>query len=242
MQKPMVFGIVEHDNLSSSKILPIRWNVSGVPDHLRTSLKSLRAIELRIDNLYDEDKRHEEAVVFCKSIVKGLLKDLLVPAYCFHVEYKPKLPSRVRSYKGIFPYKGTVLPEQVIQKEFPVTNRSTIIAGIARISDSNFEDIMAVLSDFSTSCVIVGDESNISLFSRQYLETLYGYLQIGPTAAIGYPQLVAQECGQGRAVLSLYWMGEDYINTTIFSDQNRAPNVISWLREKVPEGNIKDNN
>ena len=93
-----------------------------------------------------------------KCFVKEIIFKSCTHNYLFKVEHKIKPKSRLRSYKGIFP--SGLNANEYLNVEIDHHNNYSLIAGLVKLSDANFESLFDFFYDSST-CFIISSMKEI---------------------------------------------------------------------------------
>jgi hypothetical protein len=110
--------LILHSHLEDNEIIEVGWSSEYLTDDNKDKARDIYCLEVRIDGLGDDNLLDEQAVEMLHRIAWKLCDGRLGAAYLVFFEHTQLPRSRLRSYKGVFPYKGQIKQGEYIEFEF----------------------------------------------------------------------------------------------------------------------------
>jgi hypothetical protein len=199
--------------LSEEANVPIGWIPSLSPSfcHIE-NLYSVSVLEYRVDDLRNLDSEYDQALARRKELIARLLSEGLSVQF-FYWDLMPDQSTRVRSYKGVFPFKGSVRSGECIQWEFMTGETDSVLVGAASVNLENIDECCFLAADRRRGVFILNRKY---ISNQEELVASSMFLNSKPS----YPNLSSLLSG-----LSVNWdgvvlfggdQGVSYLNASIY--------------------------
>jgi hypothetical protein len=211
--------LILHSHLENNEILEIGWSSQDLTDDNKDKARDIYCLEVRIDGLRDDDLLDEQAVEMLHRIAWKLCDGRLGAAYLVFFEHTQLPRSRLRSYKGVFPYKGQIKQGEYIEFEFELEKELTFFAGMTPITKDNRDECFSLTGSFWWGFVVLSGIQATDIYSREFLESMIPCLRTDTRGGISVNslKLIPMVCSQGLAVFSFGSDGgEDQRNISLF--------------------------
>jgi hypothetical protein len=196
--------LILHSHLEDSEIIEVGWSSKYLTDDNKDKARDICCLEVRINGLGDNDLLDEQAMEMLQRIAWKLCDGRLGAAYLVFFEHTQLPRSRLRSYKGVFPYKGQIKQGEYIEFEFEMEAGSTFFAGMAPITKDNRDECFSLVGSLVWGLVVLSGEQITNIYSREFLESIIPCLDTDTRGGIhiNSMKLVLMVCSQGLAVFS----------------------------------------
>jgi hypothetical protein len=209
--------LILHSHLGDNEILEIGWSSHDLTDDNKDKARDIYCLEVRIDGLRDDDLLDEQAVEMLHRIAWKLCDGRLGAAYLVFFEHTQLPRSRLRSYKGVFPYKGQIKQGEYIEFEFELEKELTFFAGMNPITKDNRDECFSLTGSFWRGFVVLSGLQTTNIYSREFLESIIPCLNTKWGISVNSLKLIPMACSQGLVVFSFGSDGgEDQRNISLF--------------------------
>lgn len=191
------FGYREYGNLHKP-CHEIGWWPKAVSTQDRESLAGSKALVLtrRISN--DED--WDEVAREMKHKVWSQIQEICCTAHLFLVSDFIEAKGRVRSYKGLFPYRGRIKEGRFAESEVEVNPRASYFLGLAELAIPNVEECMRLAFYEGSSALILSPAANPLVLESEDLEKWAEALDVGTSSVqINHKELLKRILSRGWA-------------------------------------------
>jgi hypothetical protein len=231
--------LILHSHLEDSEIFEVGWFPQYLADDDKDKAQDIYCLEVRMDSLGDDDELDEQAIQILTRIAWRISDGVLGRAYLFLVEQQSLPTSRIRTYKGVFPYKGQIKQGDYIEFEFELEAHPgwSFFAGITPIAKNNRDECFALARYFMRAFVLISIEQTTNIYTREFLESVISCLRTGRMSiSIEYMKLIPMVCSQGLVVFSF---GSDtrgdYRNIRLFFNGKVKSLVQQAINDAVSE-------
>jgi hypothetical protein len=232
-------GLTFHSRLEASEVFEVGWFPQDIADDDKDKAQDIYCLEVRIDGLEDDDELDEQAIQILTRIAWRLSDGVLGRAYLVLVEPRSLPRSRIRTYKGLFPYKGQIKQGEYIEFEFELEAHPGwfFFVGMAPITKNNRDECFALTRDFTRAFVLISSEQTTSVYTRDFLESIISCLSARRMSiSIEYMKLIPMICSQGLAVFSFRSDSRgDYRNISLFFNREIKSLVQQATEDAVNE-------
>jgi hypothetical protein len=194
--------LILHSHLEDNKILEVGWSSEYLTDDDKDRSRDIYCLEVRIDGLGDDDLIDEQAMDMLRRIAWMLSDGELGVAYLVFFEHTQLPKSRIRSYRGVFPYKGEIKQGEYIEFEFELEAGLTFFAGMAPITKYNRDECFGLAGSLVWGFVVIPVNQTNKIYSREFLESIIPCLDTRGAISINSLKLIPRFCSQGLVVLS----------------------------------------
>jgi len=204
------------------------WSrVSMLKPRERSALEHIICIEVRINDLRENDSRHESAYRQLDALAWCLGDQAPVRGFLVRIG-KPSKRSLVRSYQGIFSRQGMIRKTDFHEEEIEIENQSFFI-GVAEVNDKNKVEALTLAHDRFKSFLLFANISTAGLVSKKILKTLQASLLFGKLFSADWPKVVTQIVNDDQSLLVFGGDGGggDWLNFRLFSHKS---NRLRWLK------------
>lgn len=146
----MDITISDH-SLSSLAIPSIGW-FPAANSKSQTDL-NISVLEIRFSSLNDDDENYQLACIERQKAIEFWLESNEISF--IYAEARALPPSRIRSHKSPFPYKGSIYEQGFSFSEIQVGPNSTVLAGWTKVVPANVEECCALAKHHNTSIFLV---------------------------------------------------------------------------------------
>lgn len=231
--------LILHSHLEENEILEVGWSSKYLSDDDRDKARDIYCLEVRIDGLGDNDELDEQAIQILTRIAWQFSDGVLGRAYLVLVDHQSLPKSRVRSYKGLFPYKGQIKQGDYIEFEFELEAHPGwfFFVGMTPITKNNRDECFALTRDFTRAFVLISSEETTSIYTRELLESMIPCLSAGRMSiSIDYLKLIPKVCSQGLLIFSFASDTRgDYRNIRLFFNREVKSQVQQAVNSAVSE-------
>ena len=211
------FNLIEYSDLLNNEIFEIGWFPKRLENSFLEIIKCMSAYEVRIKDLEDNDEKYDNAVLQLENIFWELSENHLGGTFLITIEHKAFPKSRIRSFKGIFPYKGAIKNSEHIECEFEKDNEFSFFIGITPVTEDNKKECFMLAKDSMRSFWVGPKVNGEFLYTSDFLENIQRYINVKGTNIIDYMRLIPALCCEKNTVITF---GQDtrgeYINLRIF--------------------------
>jgi hypothetical protein len=215
----------------------VGWFSQYLANDDKDKAQDIYCFEVRIDGLGDDDELDEEAIQILTRIAWRISDGVLGKAYLFLIEQQSLPANRIRTYKGVFPYKGQIKQGDYIEFDFELEAHPgwSFFAGIAPITENNRDECFALARDFTRAFVLISMEQTINVYTHEFLKSLVPCFRTKRMSiSIEYMKLIPMVCSQGLVVFSF---GSDtrgdYRNIRPFFNREVKSLVIKAINDAV---------
>lgn len=135
----------------------------------------------------------------------GLIEAMSCNAWLFEVSGLVLTKGRVRSYKGLFPYRGKIKEGRYVEVEMDVTPLSSYFVGLALVNERNSEECVKLTFAWTNAVLILTPEDDPLALDRSTLLDLVIGLRIGSDVArIDQKRFMPQIASKSHACAILY--------------------------------------
>jgi hypothetical protein len=196
--------LILHSHLEDNEIIEVGWSSEYLTDDNKDKARDIYCLEVRIDGLGDDNLLDEQAVEMLHRIAWKLCDGRLGAAYLVFFEHTQLPRSRLRSYKGVFPYKGQIKQGEYIEFEFELEKGVTFFAGMTPITKDNRGECFSLTGSLVWGFVVLSGGQTTSIYSREFLESIIPCLDTDTRGGvrINSLKLIPMVCSQGLAVFS----------------------------------------
>jgi hypothetical protein len=220
-----------HTHLAEQEIFEVGWFPDQLQESDRAKAGRLFCFELRIDGLEGSSVLNKAAREEIVDAAWRLSDGKLGQPNLVLVEHKAFPKSRVRSYKGFFPYRGKIRRGEFYEVEIGDDAETTFFLGIAPITDINKDESMRLASDFMRSFVLLSAVKLDEASRNKLMAALLDCLNIKGSILLDYMKAIPKICGDG---LIMFSFGGDtrgeFLNIRGFADESRRSEVIGKLK------------
>src|SRR6266511_1651479 len=155
-------------------------------------------------DLGDDDELDEQAVKTLHRIAWKLCDGRLGAAYLVFFGHTQLPKSRLRSYKGVFPYKGQIKQGEYVEFEFELEAGLSFFAGMTPITKDNRDECFTIMGSFWRGFVVLSGLQTTNIYSREFLESIIPCLDTDNRGGIRINslKLIPMACSQGLVVFS----------------------------------------
>lgn len=211
-------SILLHNDLEHNRVFEVGWTPEYLEKQDREKAKYLRCCEFRITKLQGRPIVKGEAGKNLYAIAEQLCCSSILGLA--HLVFIGDLlqKDKVRSYKGVFPYKGEIKQGSYLEREVEIEPKWTIIFGMAQITDKNKNECFSIAGRYLQSFILLSSGSEISVNQDEFFKSLIPCLNIKPSSSwINYMKLIPKICNENTA---LFCFGSDqrgeYVNVQLF--------------------------
>jgi hypothetical protein len=209
--------IIEYSDLLNNEVFEIGWFPKRLEHSSIETVKCLSAYEIRIKDLEDNDEKYDSAVTQLESLFWELSEKYLRSTFLIAIEHKAFPKSRVRSLKGVFPYKGFIKKGEYIESEFEKEDGLSFFMGITPVTEDNKKECFMLAKDTMRSFWIGPKNNGEFLCTSNFLEKIQKYINVKGTNIIDYMRLIPALCGERNTVITFGQDARgDYINLRLF--------------------------
>jgi hypothetical protein len=167
------------------------------------------------------DAAFEDAIEALTKTAWQLTEGVLGKAYLVLVEVRPQVKSRIRTYKGVFPYKGQIKQGDYIEKEIKVSEKESFIMGMTPITDANKEECFSREGGGPWSFILLSPNQETNIYSTEFLESIVPCLNIERASVwVSSMKLVPKICRDDLMMLEFGSDGgETYVNLRLFANK-----------------------
>jgi|SRR5882672_1399705 len=196
--------LILHSHLEDNEIIEVGWSSKYLTNDNKDKARDIYCLEIRIDGLGDDDLLDEQAMEMRRRIAWNLSDGRLGAAYLVFFEHTQLPKSRLRSYKGVFPYKGQIKQGEYIEFEFELEAGLTFFAGMALITKDNRDECFALTGSLVWGFVVLSGGQTANIYSREFLESIIPCLDTDTRGGIRINslKLIPMVCSQGLVVFS----------------------------------------
>jgi hypothetical protein len=194
--------LILHTHLEENEILEIGWSSKYLADDDKDMAGDIYCLEVRIDGLGGDDTLGDQADQILSRIAWKLSDGRLGVAYLVFFEHTQLPKSRIRSYKGVFPYKGKIKQGEYIEFEFELEAGLTFFAGMAPITKYNRDECFDLAGSLVWGFVVIPVNQTNKIYSREFLESIIPCLDTRGAISINSLKLIPRFCSQGLVVFS----------------------------------------
>jgi hypothetical protein len=197
--------LILHSHLEASEIFEVGWFPQHLTDDDKDKARDIYCLEVKIDGLGDDDDLDEQAIQILTRIAWQFSDGALGRAYLVLVEDQSHPRSRIRTYKGLFPYKGQIKQGEYIEFEFELEAHPGwfFFAGMAPITKNNRDECFALARNFMRAFVLISIEQMTDVYNREFLESIISCVNARRMSiSIEYMKLIPMLCSQGLMVFS----------------------------------------
>jgi hypothetical protein len=216
---PESLKLILHSYLEDNEIIEVGWSFKYLTDDNKDKARDIYCLEVRIDGLRDDDLLDEQAVKTLHRIARKLCDGRLGAAYLVFFEHTQLPKSRLRSYKGVFPYKGQIKQGEYIEFEFELEAGLAFFAGMTPITKDNRDECFPLAGSFWQGFIVLSGIQTTNIYSREFLESIIPCLDTYTRGGISINslKLIPMACSQGLIVFSFGSDGsEDHRNISLF--------------------------
>ena len=216
--------------------------VDALPAQEQLRLAELSCLEIRVSDLRGQFGaagdipallaataqgvlRTQRARRLLNEVASTLIESAPHGAYLVRVSH-PNDRSRVRSYKGIFPYGGQIRKTNFRETEIDVGDKSFFI-GATKIDDRNRSESFS-LAHSSLAFLLLPAEANEDRIWQDVTEILPGCLKF---EMIDTPRVVTSLIHRDEAVFTFGWdaVADDWASLCIFASKLRSSEWLAKL-------------
>lgn len=208
--------LILHSRLEDEEALDVGWSPKYLAPDDRRKAQGISCLEIRIDGLRNDDVLYDESMQSLREIFRQLSDGQLGKAYLVFVEHLVRPKTKVRSYKGLFPYKGQIKQGEYIEHEIDTDERNSFFLGISPITKVNRDECFSIAGDFMRAFVLLSSAQAPSFYSRTFLESLSHYLETRGSVSFNYMALIPAICSDGMMMYSFGDTRGDYVNIGLF--------------------------
>ncbi len=196
--------LILHSHLEDNEIIEVGWSSEYLTDDNKDRARDIYCLEVRIDGLGDDDLLDEQAMETLHRIAWKLCDGRLGAAYLVFFEHTQLPKSRLRSYKGVFPYKGQIKQGEYIEFEFELEAGLSFFAGMTPITKDNRDECFSLTGSFWWGFVVLSGIQTADIYSREFLESIIPCLHTDTRGGISINSLkvIPMACSQGLVVFS----------------------------------------
>lgn len=189
----------------------------------------LIAVEQTFIGIGAERNRFDELFSFYNLFVERFISNINEDVFLLHVDAKPQLKNRIRSYKGLLSKEFS--KQDYIEIESKVNESETCIGAIVKVNNQNINFCLNIFSDSKTACFFATNKS--SVFSNHFLETLIkNYVSHNRINVINYFKLASYFCKQNGIVCRIGGDGGDLeVSFQVFCDKTLQSSVSNIMRQ-----------
>jgi hypothetical protein len=232
--------LILYSRLDENEIPAVGWPSEYLTTYDKDLARDLCCFEIRIDGLgTDNLLLDEQARELLRNIAWKLCDGRLGAAYLVLFEHTPSLRSRIRSYKGVFPYKGEIKKGEYIEFEFEFEASTTFFGGMAPVTRDNREECLALVGLWGFIVIASGSGRATNIYTREFLESIINCLDTKGGIHIDTLKLIPRVCSQGPMILSFSSDQDDFLNIGFFFDGNNKDAVQREMRNAVNEATGK---
>lgn len=192
-----VFGYEEYGNLHKP-YHEIGWWPKTVSTQDRESLAGSKALVLTRWLSNDED--WDEVASEMKHRVWSQIQKARCAAHLFLVSYFIETKGRVRSYKGLFPYRGRIKEGRFAELEVDVSPRASYFLGLAELAKPNVEECMRLAFYEGSSALILSPSASPLVLEAEVLEEWAKALDVGTSSVqINHKEFLKRILSRGWA-------------------------------------------
>jgi len=168
--------VIEYSNPLLSSELALYWEGSEyypkevLDEKTIELLNDVNAIRVWIPGAGLDRNKYDDVFDQTYNFLFRFLFEKEDTAYLFKVEDSPKIPNRVRSYKGLLP-KRLLEENTYSEKEFTISDRMTLIVSEAKITRNNFHTLINLIGDRRYGFILVSSGNkplNVKTLSRVF--------------------------------------------------------------------------
>jgi hypothetical protein len=194
--------LILHSHLEDNEIIEVGWSSEYLTDDNKDKARDIYCLEVRIDGLGDDNLLDEQAVEMLHRIAWKLCDGRLGAAYLVFFEHTQLPRSRLRSYKGVFPYKGQIKQGEYIEFEFELEKGVTFFAGMTPITKDNRDECFTLTGSFWRGFVVLSSLQTTNIYNREFLESITPCLNTRWGISVNSLKLIPMACSQGLIVFS----------------------------------------
>jgi hypothetical protein len=228
-----------YSHLEDREVFEIGWSAKYLAEDGKEKARDIYCLEVRIDGLGDDDDLDEQAVQILARIAWLLSNEALGRAYLVLVEPQSLPKNRIRTYEGLFPYKGRIKQGDYIEFEFELEAHPGwfFFAGMAPITENNRDECFALMRDFTRAFVLLSSEQATDVYTREFLESIIPCLSARRMSiSIDHMKLIPMICSHGLVIASF---GRDtrgdYVNISLFFNRE-IKNLVRQATEDAVNG------
>src|SRR6266498_3360123 len=197
-------SLILHSHLGANEVFEVGWFPQDLADDDKDKAQDIYCLEVRIGDLGDDDELDEQAVKTLHRIAWKLCDGRLGAAYLVFFEHTQLPKSRLRSYKGVFPYKGQIKQGEYVEFEFELEAGLSFFAGMTPITKDNRDECFTIMGSFWRGFVVLSGLQTTNIYSREFLESIIPCLDTDNRGGIriNSPKLIPMACSQGLVVFS----------------------------------------
>jgi len=208
--------LIQHTHLDNNELFEVGWFPKYLEKEDLLNSSKLNCLEIRSEDLKDNDDLFFRAMNDLTGITWLLLKNL-GEVFLILVEHKISAKSRLRTYKGLFPNNSQIKKGDFIEEEITVDRNSSFFIGIIKITESNKDECLILARNFLQAFFLISGEQHDGVFSRDFLKWVAVILNIKHSVSVNYMRLIPKICVGGDMIMSFGWDARgDYVNSRLF--------------------------
>lgn len=222
-----------HCDLESEEVFDVGWSPKYLEENDKDRAKDLCCLEVRIDGLRNNNELYDDAVQALTEVAWQLSGRKMGKAYLVLVEDQLLPKSKLRSYKGLFPYKGQIKQGDFVEWEVELDRIWSFFMGMAPIIQANRDECFSLAKNIFRSFILLSTEQTVGVYGREFLESITPCLSTKGNIIINQMKLIPRVCKDG---LMLFKFGltdprGEYVNIRLFFDRK----VESLVQKAVAE-------
>lgn len=178
-----------------------------------TLLAGINASRIQMEGAYGGDRQSYDRV-FDKAYqtIWDLLRLGNLDSYLVTIEQDPKIPNRIRSFKGILPKKN-ISSESYIEHEVQLGTQLSLIVACVKLNESTHSDVIPLIGNFTRAFII--QSGAIEIFNNSFLTKI---VEVNLTSryTIQYWSLLASMYNFMGKVYRLTGDGDNNVNLEVF--------------------------
>jgi hypothetical protein len=213
-----------HCDLDKNEVPEAGWFPEYIEANDKDNVETLCCLEISIQGLKNGDLLYDQAAQSLAEMVWKLSSGILGAAYLVLVEHQSLPKSKVRTHKGLFPYKGRIKQGDFIEYEVDLEAGWSYIVGISPVTVTNRDECLSLMRDPSQGLVVLTGQQKNEGVGELLLDRLIPGLSIYPSPnnkgcpRINYMKLIPKLCNLGLIILS-FGPGDsrgEYANIRLF--------------------------
>ncbi len=197
--------LILYSHLEASEFFEVGWFPQYLADADKDKAQNIYCLEVRIDGLGNNDELDEQAIQILTKIAWQLSNGVVGRAYLILVEDQSHPKSRLKTYKGLFPYKGQIKQGDYIEFEFELKTHPGwfFFAGMAPITENNRDECFALARNSMQAFVLTSMGQTTDVYNREFIESIIPCLNARRMSiSIDYMKLIPMLCSQSLMVFS----------------------------------------
>jgi hypothetical protein len=191
-----------HSHLEDSEIPDVGWSSKYLTDEDKERSRDMSCLEVRIDGIGDDDWLEMQALYMLRRIAWSFSDGTPGAAYLVFFEHSQLPKSRIRSYKGVFPYKGKIKQGEYIEFEFELEAGLSFFGGMAPVTKDNRDECFALAGSLVWGFIVVAVEQKSETYSREFLESIIPCLDTRGSISIDSLKLIPRVCSRDLIIFS----------------------------------------